>query len=322
MMILSWGGTRILVRTTNFQDVSPVWAVTLSPVGGRYVYRADYRGQIGYGYDNNVTEADIWRIDDFNTASPVETRLEFALHPGVQWAYGGWWLYNLAVSTDDPSVIAVGVRQYQAGTRRFHVSSDSGGSWTFSDPFPSETSYYGNQGSGQQGVWPIPGMTNSWFMLAKCGWDGPMYDYRMVGTDLPGASRSEIEPAVVQFSNWQLVASGSDSLGALWFYAHDAGVAEGMFRGTIGAGLSQTGPFDAPIAMPYSPSTPGVIVGGQVKVYFDGWTDLGTTALIKDAFHLAPCGLDTSDRWAVGGYVVDVDPIVLDPIVKYTGNGG
>ena len=134
-----------------------------------------------------------------------------------------------------------------------------------------------------------------------------MYDYEIVGTDVPGASRTEVEPHLVEYEYLTVLASGADSLGGLWFEARDPGVVEWtLFKGTIGAGPSLTGPLQAQPAIPFSPSSPGVIVADQVKVYRAGWVDLGTTALIKDGNFLAPCALDSSLRWAVGGFQVGV----------------
>jgi len=48
----------------------------------------------------------------------------------------------------------------------------------------------------------------------------------------------------------------------------------------------------------------------------------GHDGLITSAAFIAPCALDDSLRWAVGGSEVVVDTVLMPPIVKYTANGG
>jgi len=324
MMVLEWGSNRILVRTTNFQDLSPSWAITLASVDSPNYYKADYAAQIAYGYEGTDTTGTLHRIHGFNSNSPIQTQIAFESAPGVIWSFGGWRLNNLAVATDDPSEIAIGVRNYLTARARFHVSDDEGVTWTASDEFPSETSYYGNQSSGVWCVCPKPGATGVWYLIAKCGWDGPMYDYEFTGADLGSASRTQIEINSGDLHLYRKVlASGADSLGNLWFraYRNSPFVEDSMFLGHI-TNPSLAGPFQTQPMIPFSVSSPGVIVADQVKVYRSGWVDLGTTGLIATPSFLAPCALDSSQRWAVGGSGVIVDPILDPAIIKYCGTGG
>lgn len=328
MMVLeSAGGPagRILVRTISFQSSSPVWIITLASVDSPNSYRSDYRAQMGYSVNGGDTFATIFRIHDFDSVSPTQSQVAFESAPGVEWDFGGYGFNNLAIATDDPSIVAMGVGNYLAARAKFHVSGDYGSTWLASDDFPSESSYFGNHSSGVWCSYPKPGVTGTWYLLCKCGWDGPMYAYEIVGSDVPGASRVEVEPHIIEYRYFKVLASGLDSLGGLWFESDKPSgpsVPRSIFKGTIGAGVSLGGPFQTWPMIPVGASSPGVVESNQVKVYRGSWEDLGTPSLIATPSFLAPCGMDSSERWAVGGSGVAVDTGTVPPIIKYCGTGG
>jgi len=325
MMVLENSAERILVRTTNFQEASPSWAITLSSVDAPHHYRADYQAQTAYSIGGGDTWLTLYRIHDFNTNSPTQSQVAFRTAPGVIWTYGGYRFNNLAVATDDPNEIAIGVKNHLTSRARFHVSHDGGDTWTASNMFPSETNYYNNNSSGVWCVYPKPGATRTWFLIAMCGWYGPFYVYEITDVDIAGAGRVQIEESGDPLHDYdKLLVSGMDGLTSTWFRASQftPQVVDSMFKGNVSS-LSLTGPFQAHPMIPYSVSSPAVILStNQARVYRSGWEDMGTTGLITSAAFIAPCALDNSLRWAIGGSGIVVDTVLKPPIVKYTANGG